>query len=241
MSASSELRPRPLLPGGVPRFSRLLLAAVTASLAVVVLTDLFAVFAGFRIHRLIDGNHGFVMASQQELDAAYSLYERAGNLQVITFVPCAVLFVVWFFGARRNAGPLGPDRFRNGPGWAIGAWLIPLVNLWMPYRVAIDIWGASAQLPADGEPYRMPIWPVNLWWGLFVSSTLLGRYAGSRYDDADTLAEVRDAVVQYMMTDVLDIAAAVAAVYFAVRLTSMQRLKAAEGPYRTVVPEPPAR
>lgn len=236
MSASSDLRPRPPLPGGVPRPARGLLAAVAASLALVVLSDLFAMFAGVRIHLLIDEDHGFLTAPQRELDAAYLLYERAGSLQVMTFVPCAVLFVVWFFRMRRNAGLLGPDRLRNGPGWAVGAWFVPLGNLWMPYRVAVDMWGASSQLPADGEPYRMPVWPVNLWWGLFVSSTLFGRYAESRYDDAESLAEVRDAVVQYMVTDILDIAAAVAAVYFAVRLTSMQRLKAAEGPYRTAVP-----
>ncbi|ANS68861.1 hypothetical protein SLINC_6637 [Streptomyces lincolnensis] len=236
MSASSDLRPRPSLPGGVPRPARGLLAAVAASLAVVVLSDLFALVAGVRIHLLIDEDHGFLTAPQRELDAAYLLYERAGSLQVMTFLPCAVLFVVWFFRMRRNAGLLGPDRLRNGPGWAIGAWFVPLGNLWMPYRVAVDMWGASSQLPADGEPYRMPVWPVNLWWALFVASTLFGRYAESRYDDAESLAEVRDAVVQYMVTDVLDIAAAAAAVYFAVRLTSMQRLKAAEGPYRTAVP-----
>ncbi|MEV6175919.1 hypothetical protein ACIHAR_27930 [Streptomyces sp. NPDC052016] len=43
-------------------------------------------------------------------------------------------------------------------------------------------------------------------------------------------------MVQYVAADVLDIAAAAAAVYFAVRLTTMQRLKASEGPYRTAVP-----
>ncbi|MDN0199900.1 DUF4328 domain-containing protein [Streptomyces sp. S.PNR 29] len=233
MSSSSDLRPRPLLPGGVPRSSRGLLAAVSALLAVVALSDLFAVFAGARIHALIDEDHGFATAPQQDLDAAYSLYQTAGNLQVILYVPCAVLFVVWFFRMRRNTGLLAPDRFRNGPGWAIGGWAIPLANLWMPYRVAVDMWGAGTPLPDGGEPYRTSIWPVNLWWGLFVASALFRRYAGSRYEAAETLSEVRDAVVQYMAADVLDVAAAAAAVYFAVRLTAMQRLKAAEGPYRT--------
>lgn len=41
--------------------------------------------------------------------------------------------------------------------------------------------------------------------------------------------EIRDAVVQYITADVVHIGAAAAAMYFAVRLTAMQRLKAAEG------------
>ena len=213
--------------------ARGLLAAMAALLAVVVVSDLFALFAGARVYLLIDGDQGFAFAPQQELEAAYSLYETAGNVQGYVYLPCAILFVVWFFRMRRNAGLLGPDRFDKGPGWAIGAWFVPLANFWMPYRIAVDMWGASTPLPADGVPYRASIWPVNLWWGLFVSSTLFGRYAGSRYSAAETLTDVRGAVMQYMAADVLDIAAAVAAGYFAVRLASLQGLKATEWPFRT--------
>ncbi|MFJ4467303.1 DUF4328 domain-containing protein [Streptomyces sp. NPDC089424] len=198
------------------------------------LSDLFAVYAGVRAYTLIDGDQGFVFASQQELDSADALYRTAGQLQTVTFVACAIVFIAWFYWMRRDAEVLGPDRFRNGPGWAIGSWFIPLANLWLPYRVAVDMWGASTRLPADGEAYKVSFWPVNLWWGLFVITTLFNRYAGRSYQDAETLGEVRDAVLQVMAADVLDIAAAAAAVYFAVRLTAMQRLKATEGPYGSV-------
>ncbi|MDG9706691.1 DUF4328 domain-containing protein [Streptomyces sp. DH10] len=233
MSASNELRPRRMLPNGTPRSVRGLLAAASVSLAIVALSDLLAVFAGARIYLLIDEDQEFAVAPQQGLDAAYSLYQTAGNIQGIVFLPCAVLFVAWFFWTRRNTGLLAPDRFRRGPGWAIGGWLIPLANFWLPYRIAVDMWGAASPLPADGEPYRAGIWPVNLWWGLLVSSSLYGLYAESRYESAETLTETRAAVMQYMAADVLDLAAAVAAVYFAVRLTSMHWLKAtASSPYR---------
>ncbi|MGK5696002.1 DUF4328 domain-containing protein [Streptomyces sp. URMC 128] len=232
MSASDELRPRRMLPNGTPRSVRGLLAAASVSLAIVALSDLLAVFAGARIYLLIDEDQGFAAAPRQRLDAAYSLYQTAGNVQGIVFVPCAVLFVAWFFSTRRNTGLLAPDRFRKGPGWAIGGWLIPLANFWLPYRIAVDMWGAASPLPADGEPYRAGIWPVNLWWGLLVASSLSGLYAVSRYESAETHTEIRAAVMQYMAADVLHMAAAVAAVYFAVRLTSMHWLKAtASSPY----------
>ncbi len=241
MSGSSDLRPRPLLPGGEPRSSRGLLVAVSALLAVVALSDLFAVFVGVRIYALTDEDQGFATGPQQELDAAYSLYQTAGNVQAKVYLPCAILFVTWFFLTRRNAGLVAPDRFRKGPGWAIGGWLIPLANFWIPYRVAVDMWGAATPLPDDGEPYRASIWPVNLWWGLFVSTTLFDRYAESRYANAETIAEIRTAVMQYVTADILGIATAAAAVYFAVRLTAMYRLKATEGPYGTAVRQPASK
>ncbi|WP_244187914.1 DUF4328 domain-containing protein [Streptomyces regalis] len=235
MSEFENPPPHALLPRPIPRQSRWMLITVSALLAATALSDVFAVYAGVRLYTLVEGDFGFVAAPQGQLDAAYAQYETAGRIQISAYVPCAVMFVVWFFRMRRSTGLLAPDRFRNGPGWAIGAWFIPIANLWMPYRIALDMWGAASPLPADGEPYRSPVWPVNLWWGLFASSTLLGRYADRKFGRADTLVEVRDAVTQYMVSDALEIAAAGAAVYFVVRLTAMQWQKTTEGPYLTAM------
>ncbi|WP_405569684.1 DUF4328 domain-containing protein [Streptomyces phaeochromogenes] len=207
---------------------------MAALLVAVSLSDLFAVYVGVRLYALLDGEEGVVLASQQEVDEAYSLYETAGELQGYTFIACAIGFVIWFYGMRRYAGVLGPDRFRNGPGWAIGSWLIPLVHLWMPFRIAVDMWGASTRLPVDGEQRKVSYWPVNLWWGLFVTENLFRRYAELRYQNAEDIAEIQSAVLQVLVADILEVAAAAAAVHFAVRLTAMQRLKAAEGPYVSV-------
>lgn len=238
MSASSELHPRPLLPAGAPASSSGLLLAVVGGLALIALGDAFGLFAGFRLRAALgSAEGGFVTDSPQELEAAGSLYGTVSRYQGFVYLPTAIVFIAWFFRMRRNTGLLAPDRFRNGPGWAIGAWFIPLVNLWMPYRIALDMWGAATLLPEEGERYRTRIWPVNLWWGSFVFSVLFNRYAGTKYDGAAKVTEIRDRVTLYMAADVVNIVAAAAAVYFAVRLTSMQRLKAAEGPYRSAVVE----
>ncbi|MEW1872351.1 DUF4328 domain-containing protein [Streptomyces caelestis] len=136
---------------------------------------------------------------------------------------------------RRRIEPLAPNWFRKGPGWAIGAWFIPVANLWLPYRIAADMWNACALLPTEGRSHRLPMWPVNLWWGLFVGATLLGRYTSARLDMTDSLAGLSDAVTLYLAVDLLYAATAGAAVVFAVRLTALQRLKATEGLSRTPV------
>ncbi|MEU3840915.1 DUF4328 domain-containing protein [Streptomyces sp. NPDC028635] len=203
-----------------------------AGLAVVVLADLFALFTAVRLRGAISGDEGFLFADRQHLLDTYDLYLTARQWRVEAYLPCAIAFVVWFFLMRRATAPLGPDRFRNGPGWAIGAWAVPVGNLWLPYQVAIDMWYAAARLPAVGETYRaIRTWPVTLWWSLFVCGILFDRFSSTRYWGTENLAALRSAIGQYMIGDALNIAAAAAAVYFAVQLTKMQRRKAGETGY----------
>ncbi|MGW0598808.1 DUF4328 domain-containing protein [Streptomyces sp. NPDC002776] len=208
-----------------------MLITLSVLLAGTALSAGFAVFAGVELYGVIDGDPGFLTAPQAELHSALSLYERAGRFQGGAYLVCALGFLAWFFGMRRATGRLAPDRFRHGAGWAIGAWFIPIAHFWMPYRVAFDMWGAASPLPTDGQAYRAPLWPVNLWWGLFVSHVLFSRYAALRFDRADDLAELRDAVRLYLVCDALGIVAAGAALFFAVRLTALRDRRIAQGPY----------
>ncbi|MEU4659997.1 DUF4328 domain-containing protein [Streptomyces sp. NPDC023723] len=236
MSESAAPRPLPPLPTSPPVPARGFLVAVLTGLALSALADLFSLFAGLRYRTVVDGDAWFRTATAEEVESVASLYDTAARYQAIVYLPCAIVFVVWFFRMRRATGALAPDRFRSGPGWAVGAWLIPLANLWLPYRVAFDMWGATTVLPYDGGPPRTRLWPLNLWWGLFVAGTLFGRVAGSDAEDAGTLSEVRDGVARYMMADALHILAAAAAAYFAVQLTARQRYKAVHGPYGAPAP-----
>lgn len=226
-----DLHPRPLLPGGASPVSRVPLAVALVGLALAALTDAFSVFTGVRLHTALDD----FPASYKDLETAARLYEDASVYQTRVLLACGVAFVVWFVTMRGATSPLAPDRFRHGPGWAVGGWLVPVANLFFPYRIALDMWNAATQLPGEDEPFRARTWPVNLWWSLFVSSTLLGRIAGLMSNDAATSAELGKGVTLYLVADALDIAAAAAAIYFAVSLTGMQRRKATEGWYRSPV------
>lgn len=230
LESSGGLRPLSALPSSVPPASRGLLTAVVAAFAAVAVCDLFAVYTGVRLRGVLDED---MTASNSNFTSAYSLYERAGRFQVFTTVLCGVLFITWFFLMRRRTGLMAPDQFRMGSGWAIGAWFVPVANLWLPYRVALDMWGACSPLPTGEESRHVPIWPVNLWWGLFAGTALLGRYAAWRLDRDDSLAEFQGSVSLYLAVDLLYAVTAGAAALFAVRLTALQRLKATENPYWT--------
>jgi hypothetical protein len=58
--------------------------------------------------------------------------ELASIVQLVTYVIGGVVFIVWFHRAYGNLGALGVDRPRHGRGWAIGAWFIPIANVFIP-------------------------------------------------------------------------------------------------------------
>ena len=52
-------------------------------------------------------------------------------------------FILWLFRASRNLRALGNQSVEYSPGWAIGAWFIPIGNLFIPYQVTAEIWNRS--------------------------------------------------------------------------------------------------
>ncbi|MGW6980944.1 DUF4328 domain-containing protein [Streptomyces sp. NPDC054932] len=201
--------------GPVPGPGRGLLVAVGVVLAAAAVADLFSLYAGFRAHSAVEGDGGFAYLSEDRWEALYLLFSRVDQVRMPILVVCAAVFITWFHRARRSAGGLAPAGFRQGPGWAIGAWFVPVACLWLPYRIAVEAWTAGLR-GAEGR-----FWPVNLWWASFAGSFVLSRYADLRHRRAEDLGSFLDAVTLGMVADALSIVAAGAAVHFAVRLTHM--------------------
>ena len=83
----------------------------------------------------------------------------------------AVAFIVWLWRARANAELLvGPHGQRLTREWVIGAWFCPVVNLWFPYQVVVDVWRASAH-GRDGRE-DVVVW----WWTTFALSWVFTRF-----------------------------------------------------------------
>ena len=63
--------------------------------------------------------------------------EKATLVRVSVLLAAAALFITWLHRASRNQVHLGASRIRFGPGWTIGGWFVPILNLFfMPAAVA---------------------------------------------------------------------------------------------------------
>ncbi|MFF4695879.1 DUF4328 domain-containing protein [Streptomyces chattanoogensis] len=215
----------PAGPSAVLRSPVGLSQAVMLLLGLVAVADLFALWQGARSYELagrIIANVGSVTSG--EIDRADVLYRVSGYVQVAVTVATAVVFLVWFHRTRVNAEVFAPEYHAKKRAWTIWGWIVPVVNLWFPRRIAADIWNASA----DGSSRSRAL--LNWWWAVWIVDLLFGRLASRRYVAAETPEEIKGAIAGLMASDGFNIAAAVLAVLFVRRLTRMQHEKALRGP-----------
>ncbi len=77
-----------------------------------------------------------------------------------------VLFIIWTYRSAENALALRRVGARQSPGWTIAGWLVPILNLLMPYQTLSDLWRSSDPRAAPGDGWRAlhPSVRVVGWW-----------------------------------------------------------------------------
>jgi hypothetical protein len=94
-----------------------------------------------------------------------------------------VVFLVWMHRAAKNARVLLPSApYQFTPGWCVGWWFVPFMNLVRPYQAMVEIYQASAAAAEQeaSSPYSptlaraVPSF-VSVWWGAWVLSNLFDR------------------------------------------------------------------
>ena len=163
-----------------------------------------------------------------EAHASDSSLNNSVVLQLAMTVIALVFVIVWAYHARSNAEAYitspTTSSFRRSKGWAIGAWICPIVNLWFPYQVVADIWSASDTDRPDQTPVRQ--WRVNaivaLWWTCLLGSTILQRISNSTYNNGDTADAVHTSLIIDFASAAVHIAAAMMFILVVAAITRFQ-------------------
>jgi hypothetical protein len=90
------------------------------------------------------------------------------TLYFLENIPLVVVFCIWIYRANYNVRQLGAADMQFSPGWAVGWYFVPIMNLWKPYQVMKEIWQASANPARWQDEPRGSILP--LWWTFFLLS-----------------------------------------------------------------------
>ncbi|GAA3282145.1 hypothetical protein Sros01_22020 [Streptomyces roseochromogenus] len=216
----------------VLRSPRGLATAVTVLLCAAALAALLGSAADLYTWSLMKDVQAAPFSVEQDtLEGADLLTTLTGGFQSLTLLATAVVFVIWFHRVRANGGIFNPGAFTGSAGWAVGSWFIPFGNLFLPYRVAAQTWAASVQLGPDGSFRRVSTVPLTSWWILWVLSRVLDTTATLLGSRAQTPEALRTASALGAFAGVTTVAAAALGIVFVLRLTALQNVKAAQGPY----------
>ena len=102
----------------------------------------------------------------------------------------ACAFVFWFQRAYRRLPVLGQTVRRSG-AWPVLMWIVPFVNVVLSLRMTGELFDKSHH--ASGTPRAADgpaiAWPVAVWWGVWISASVLSVIATMTQGQATTLAE----------------------------------------------------
>ena len=139
----------------------------------------------------------------QKVDESDSRQAFIALSYLVVFVVSGILILKWLYRANYNVKQLGAKDMEFTPGWSIGYYFIPIVNLWKPFQAMKDLWKTSVN-PTNWQSLKSPS-TIALWWGLWIVSNLLGRIIFNLSRNAESL----DAMIQVnlisQVSDVLDI------------------------------------
>jgi Domain of unknown function (DUF4328)/Septum formation len=161
-----------------------------------------------------------VVASDERLVAG-------GAALLATFVVSTILWLLWFHRAYRNVESFGSVDERYSSRWAVGAWFVPIANLFVPKQIANDIWRGTDRQPHPGfaEPPVAPL--VHWWWAAWLVANLLGNLSFRLIDDARTLDAERTAVAVDIAAGISFVVAGVLALRFVRAVTEREAACAA--------------
>ncbi len=122
--------------------------------------------------------------SIRSLQAGSSTLERVLDIESIDvalaisglglLVFSGIATMVWLYTLTKNTEVLGVGNLEHAPKWAILGWIVPFLNFVRPLHMMQQGWRLTA---SRSQPTVSPPQLFRQWWGLFIASGLIGRFA----------------------------------------------------------------
>ena len=176
-----------------------------------------------------------------------------GGFFFLAYLATVVLFLIWMHRSYVNLKSLGTTHTEYSPGWSVGSWFVPFVNLVRPYGIIKEIWfgsdpdDVSSEDSALGGTLEMTkvVTPMfGLWWAMWIISNVFNNISTRLSFGSTTLDEHVTSFWLAIIASVLTIVAAFLAISVVNAITKRQeekykRLMAVAPPTMTPYGTPP--
>jgi hypothetical protein len=207
------------------------------ALAAVIVADLIGIWSDWVTIRLLDRALDGESIAISTFDSDDVRQGLVGLLQLVVLIAAVTFFLRWFHRGYVHLPHLGATR-RFGTRWAIGAWFVPILNLWRPKQISDDIWRGTdpGSTPGGRGTWGWKSsWLLTVWWVGWVVVSVLDTRAGMAWwgapltvDAGPAAAEglpsqaedARSVALLDLVTSLLDVPVAVLAILVVRALTA---------------------
>ena len=177
---------------------------------------LFKVISDFTQMNLL--NSGYF--TQAEVGSNDSRQRTIAILHFGTFIITFIAFLKWTYQANTNCHGFGAQGMKFSPGWSIGYYFIPILNLFRPFQTMKEIWKVSKN-PLDWQNQEGSAL-LGWWWTLWLTSAFLIRISVSMSRRATTISSIKTATLVSIVAGIIFISACIVAVSLITAVSNMQ-------------------
>ena len=171
------------------------------------------------------GRENFSELEIEQNDKREMLVGLAG---LFLFVVTAVVFGIWIVRSNKNVRALGAKNLSASPGWALGYFFIPILNLWKPFEAMNELWYASHDPRNLEMAFKEKSQVVGRWWGFFVLQFPAAQLAEKSWDAAETSEQMQKADLFYIGVAIIEIVCCVFAIALISKITIAQEKSSKE-------------
>ena len=146
-----------------------------------------------------------------------------GIIQFSLFIITGIVFLRWIYFSNLNSRSLGASGMQFTPGWSIGYYFVPFLNIYKPYIAMKEIWKTSKD-PKNWEMIKTPsLFPQ--WWTLWIISSISANISFRLSMRAEELNELFVSSSVTLASDLVGIPLALIAIKLVGSIFDMQNEK----------------
>ena len=197
----------------------LLLKATVLISLIAVISDIFEIIL---LNDMKTGNFDYLTIEDQTI-VNDTRQQLIGIIQISLLIITGIVFLRWIYFSNSNSRSLGASGMQFTPGWTIGYYFVPFLNLYKPYRAMKEIWKTSKD-PKNWEMVKTPSF-FPQWWTLWLISAFLGNISFRLSMKAEELNELFVSSSVTLASDLVEIPLALIAIKLVGSIFNMQNEK----------------
>lgn len=158
--------------------------------------------------------HNLEEATESEIDWNDIRQVIIALFQILIYIPTFILFFIWLYRYSCNTHSLIKKPLTYTPGWTVGYFFIPIVNLFRPCQAINELCKENNK----GKSSDIVGW----WWATWVVSTILGKASLKLSIKAETLSQFQIANVISIISDSSDFICLSILIYLVWKMTNWQ-------------------
>jgi len=124
--------------------------------------------------------------------------QYAGYAQVVVYIALVVLFLRLLYKAVQQAKSFSTPFTYVSPGWAVGYWFVPVMNLYRPFQVVKALFAACTHEAGPGAKSAVGEQLLGAWWAML----LIGNMASWALARSDIDMSSRAGVTSFVGYDI---------------------------------------